>query len=166
MAVIKPKSKFDSFNLAPEGRHVFVFNGEVVPTTNGSYRFVCEYENDPSAKVSIFGGCNNLGSMEALMGIILCSGVGDRIRKKKPNLPDPKDGWDESMLKNEALVEQLKVDIKGCKIELDIKHQPRKWTDAAGVEQSGFNARCQEMFECGDSGGKKETETVAVDFDG
>ncbi len=150
MAIIKPKTKMES-NLAPQGRHTFVFNGEIIPTTNESYRFVCEYENDPSSEVSIFGGCNNVRNMEALMGIILCSGVGDKMRKKKPNLPDPREGWDEKTLGNTALIEQLKVDIVGCKIDFEIIHKPSTWKDSAGVEQTGDNARVKEMFECENS---------------
>lgn len=164
--IIKAKSTFDSFNVAPEGKNVYVFSGEVRPTSNGSLMFTCEYENDPSARVNIFGGINGQSNMENLMGIILCSGVGDKMRKKKPSLPDPRDGWDESVLMNGAMIEQMKVDIAGCRIILDVKHKPSTYEDKkTGEKKTGINANCQEMFKCEDSGGGTKSENVPVSFE-
>ncbi len=165
MAIIKAKSTFDSFNVAPEGKNVYVFTGEVKPTSNNSLMFVAEYENDPTCKVNVFGGVNNQNGMENLMGIIVCSGVGNKMRKKKPALSDPSEGWDEAVLKNPAMIEQLKVDIAGCKIMLEVYHKPSSWTNDAGEKKVGVNANCREMFPVESGGGGQTEKPVAMEFE-
>jgi hypothetical protein len=166
MVIVKPKSTFEGQNNPPEGRQIFVFNGVVEPTQNGSYRFEADYLNDPSArKVSVFGGSNNQSSLENLMGIIYNSGVGVKMKKKKPTLPDPADGWDDSILKNPSLIEQIKVDIIGCKIGFDIVHVGSKWKDKDGNEREGVNPRCKEMFLVNSTVGAKEGAAAEVSFD-
>jgi len=171
MVAIKPGSgEFGGVNIAPEGEHEFEFNGTAVRCgrDNQTLRLEAVYLQDTSTRpVSIFCHLGSERGLENLMSVIFDSGVYKKMMKKTPNLPDPETvGWDaDEILRKDAFLQQLGIEIEGCRVRMIVEHEDNKWKNDKGEEVITPQARCRKILPSINGSTTASPGVPAVDFD-
>lgn len=133
--------------LPPKGEQKYVFNGSAELRGDAKEMLViqAEYAIDPDGTAPVECLCflGNEKGLEALMSIIIDSGVYKKLMAKDKSLPDPeKDGWDdEQILLNPKFIEQLGIELVGCPAYITIDHELNQWKDNKGNDRERMKSR-------------------------
>ena len=172
MAVIKPgdgELMGGGKDRPPEGEFAFEFTGEhrMCGKDNQTLELMAEYMIDPEGTwpVRVFCTLSNDKGLEGFMSVIRDSGVWEKLMKKNPQLPHPDEGWDsELILKNPKFIDQVGIDIPGCKVMLTIEHDNAPYVDKkTGETKIGKGVKVRHINACTNNvQGGKQTETLAT----
>ncbi len=145
---ITPGDGSMGFSLAPEGESTYEFTGviERCGADQDCLRIEAEYEEDPTAKINVFSKLSSESGLRKLTDVLYYSKVWEKLKKKKPNIGNIKDGVDEAMLTDDNFHKQLKIDLAGCRIKAIVKHKKGKFKDKNGDEVERTNVNVEKIM--------------------